>query len=140
MIPEWTLFGEKCGELGIPVEIHIADPSAFFTPLDKFNERYDELGSHPDWSFFGDEYPSKEEILDARNRVIEKHPNTIFIGAHFGALPENLQVVGEWLDKYPNFYVDIDARISELGRQPYTARRFFHKIPRPDFIWNRYTL
>jgi len=123
MDPIWA----KCGELGIPVEIHIADPSAFFTPLDKHNERYDELGSHPDWSFFGDYYPSKEEILEARNRVIKKHPNTIFIGAHFGALPENLQVVGEWLDTYPNFYVDIDARISELGRQPYTARRFFLK-------------
>ncbi len=51
--PIWA----KCAELGIPVEIHIADPSAFFIPLDKFNERYDELGSHPDWSFFGDEYP-----------------------------------------------------------------------------------
>lgn len=123
MDPIWA----KCGELGIPVEIHIADPSAFFTPLDKYNERYDELGSHPDWSFFGDDYPSKEELLDARNRVIKKHPNTIFIGAHFGALPENLQVVGKWLDTYPNFYVDIDARISELGRQPYTARRFFLK-------------
>lgn len=123
MDPIWA----KCGELGIPVEMHIADPSAFFTPLDKYNERYDELGSHPDWSFFGDHYPSKEEVLDARNRVIKKHPNTIFIGAHFGALPENLKVVGEWLDTYPNFYVDIDARISELGRQPYTARRFFLK-------------
>ena len=25
----------------------------------------------------------------------------------------------------PNFYVDISARISELGRQPYSSRRFF---------------
>jgi predicted TIM-barrel fold metal-dependent hydrolase len=29
------------------------------------------------------------------------------------------------LDSAPNFYVDISARIGELGRQPYTARRFF---------------
>src|SRR5690606_13291075 len=36
-------------------------------------------------------------------------------------------VVGTWLDAYPNFYVDIDARISELGRQPYTARDFMIK-------------
>ncbi len=118
---------EKCGELGIPVEIHVSDPKAFFTPVDEYNERYDELGQHPDWSFYGEVYPSKEEILAARNRVIERHPNTIFIGAHFGNLPEELEVVGKWLDTYPNFYVDIDARISELGRQPYTARRFFIK-------------
>jgi predicted TIM-barrel fold metal-dependent hydrolase len=121
--PIWS----KCGELGIPVEIHVSDPKAFFTPIDKYNERYDELGSHPDWSFDGDEFPTKTEILDARNSVIKRHPNTIFIGAHFGNLPEDLNVVGEWLDTYPNFYVDIDARISELGRQPYTARRFFLK-------------
>jgi len=121
--PIWA----KCGELGIPVEIHVSDPKAFHTPLDEYNERYDELGPRPDWSFFKDEYPSKESILEARNRVIEKHPNTIFIGAHFGNLPEELDVVGKWLDTYPNFYVDIDARISELGRQPYTARKFFIK-------------
>jgi len=121
--PIWA----KCGELGIPVEIHVTDPKAFFTPIDKNNERYDELGNHPDWSYSSDGFPTKNEILDARNRVIKKHPKTIFIGAHFGNLPENLTVVGEWLDTYPNFYVDIDARISELGRQPYTARRFFIK-------------
>jgi len=121
--PIWA----KCGELGIPVMIHVSDPKAFFTPVDRYNERYDELGAHPNWSFYGDEFPSKEEILAARNRVIARHPDTIFIGAHFGNLPEDLGQVAIWLQKYPNFYVDIDARISELGRQPYTARRFFIK-------------
>lgn len=121
--PIWA----KCAELGIPVEMHVSDPKAFFTPIDQYNERYDELGQNPEWSFYGEAYPSKMEILEARNRVIEKHPNTIFIGAHFGNLPEDLAAVGGWLDSYPNFYVDIDARISELGRQPYTARKFFIK-------------
>jgi predicted TIM-barrel fold metal-dependent hydrolase len=118
---------EKCGELGIPVMIHVSDPKAFFTPLDRYNERYDELVGHPDWLFYGGDYPSKEEILAQRNRVIARHPKTIFIGAHMGNLPEELQQVANWLDVYPNFYVDIDARISELGRQPYTARQFFIK-------------
>ena len=121
--PIWA----KCGELGIPVMIHVSDPKAFFTPVDKYNERYDELGAHPDWAFYGDEFPEKDVILAQRNRMIEKHPNTIFIGAHVGNLPEELHKVGEWLETYPNFYVDIDARISELGRQPYTARKFLLK-------------
>jgi predicted TIM-barrel fold metal-dependent hydrolase len=121
--PLWA----KCGELGIPVEIHVSDPNAFFTPIDQFNERYDELAAHPDWSFYGPQYPPKEEILAQRNRVIARHPKTVFIGAHMGNLPENLQRVGEWLERYPNFYVDIDARINELGRQPYTARKFLIK-------------
>jgi predicted TIM-barrel fold metal-dependent hydrolase len=118
--PIWA----KCGELKIPVMIHVSDPKAFFTPVDRHNERYDELGAHPNWSFYGDEFPSKEEILAQRNRVIARHPNTIFIGAHMGTLPEELHIVANWLDLYPNFYVDIDARISDLGRQPYTTRKF----------------
>lgn len=119
--PIWA----KCGELGIPVMIHVSDPKAFHSgPIDQFNERYDELAHNPNWSFYGHEYPSKEDILNQRNRVIAKHPNTIFIGAHMGNLPEDLGQVAMWLEKYQNFYVDVSARISELGRQPYTARKF----------------
>ncbi len=116
---------EKCAELGIPVMMHVSDPKAFHAgPIDRYNERYDELHQHPDWSFYGSEFPSKDEILEQRNRVFAKHPNTIFIGAHVGNLPEELGRVAMWLEQYPNFYIDINARISELGRQPYTARRF----------------
>ena len=122
--PIWA----KCAELGIPVMIHTTDPKAFHSgSIDRYNERYDELCMHPDWSFYGDEFPRKDEILEQRNRVIARHPNTIFIGAHVGNLPEELGRVSIWLEKYPNFYVDINARISELGRQPYTARRFMIK-------------
>lgn len=121
--PIWA----KCGELRIPVMIHVTDPVAFFTLLDKYNERYDELQAHPDWLFYGPQFPSKNEILAQRNRVIARHPQTIFVGAHVANLPEDLGAVAQWLDTYPNLYVDIDARISELGRQPYTARKFFIK-------------
>ena len=65
--------------------------------------------------------------MEQRNRMIAKHPNTNFIGAHVGGMSENLELAGEWLDKYPNLYYDTSARIHEMGRQPYTARRFFIK-------------
>lgn len=115
---------EKAGELGLPVLMHISDPKAFFDPIDRFNERYDELGQHPDWSFHGEQFPSKEQLLRERNHVFSKHPNTIFISTHMANLPEDLSKVAAWLDQYPNMYVDIAARISDIGRQPYTARRF----------------
>ncbi len=121
--PIWA----KCGELGIPVIIHTSDPKAFFTPVDRYNERYDELGAHPHWSFYGDEFPDKEELISQRNRVFEKHKNTIFIATHMANLPEELGRVSMWLEKYPNMYTDINARISELGRQPYTTRKFMIK-------------
>lgn len=121
--PVW----EMCAKYDRPVVIHVADPAAFFTPLDRFNERWHELGAHPNWLFHGEKFPSRDEILMQRNRVIARHSKTTFICAHFANNPEDLAAVGRWLDSYPNMYVDIDARISELGRQPYTARRFFIK-------------
>jgi len=121
--PVW----EMCAKHKRPVVIHIADPAAFFTPLDRFNERWHELNKNPGWLFFGEKFPKRQDLLDQLHRVIAKHPKTTFINTHFGNNAEDLAAVGEKLDKYPNMYVDIDARISELGRQPYTARKFFLK-------------
>jgi len=120
--PIWT----KCGELKIPIEIHVGDPAAFFTPLDKNNERYEELQDHPDWLFYPG-YPPLETILAQLINVVARHPRTTFIGAHVGCYAEDLKWVSERLDKYSNFFVSIDARISELGRQPYAARKFLIK-------------
>ncbi len=123
--PRWDPIWAACGELGLPVIIHSADPVAFFEPIDERNERWEELHRHPDWSFHGDQFPSHDELLAARNRVIARHPKTTFIGAHMANYPENLAVVGQWLDRYPNLVIEISSRIAELGRQPYTARQFF---------------
>jgi predicted TIM-barrel fold metal-dependent hydrolase len=121
--PMW----DTCGQLNMPVAIHVSDPVAFFTPTDRFNERYEELSNHPDWSFYGQDFPSNAELLEARNRVIARHPKTQFIVLHVGNFSENLANVGENLDRLPNMHVDIAARIGELGRQPRTARAFFEK-------------
>jgi predicted TIM-barrel fold metal-dependent hydrolase len=121
--PVW----EMCAKHRKPVVIHIADPAAFFTPLDRFNERWHELNANPGWLFYGDQFQPRQDLLDQLHRVIAKHPKTTFINTHFGNNAEDLAAVAENLDKYPNMYVDFDARISELGRQPYTARRFFLK-------------
>jgi predicted TIM-barrel fold metal-dependent hydrolase len=118
---------ECCAKHKKPVIIHIADPAAFFTPLDRFNERWHELNSNPHWLFYGPQFPSRQELLDQLHRVIAKHPQTTFINTHFGNNAEDLVSVADKLDRYPNMYIDIDARISELGRQPYTARKFFLK-------------
>ncbi len=123
--PRFDPMWHAASELGFPVFIHVADPDAFFVPTDRFNERWEELGNHPDWSFHGRDYPPKAELLAARNRVIAKHPNTTFVGLHVGNRPENLDEVSSWLDAYPNLHVEIGARLGELGRQPRRARKFF---------------
>ena len=115
---------DKAAELRVPVMFHTADPDAFFLPIDATNERYEELAAHPDWSFHGSQY-SKEELLRQRDRVFARHPNTTFVGAHVAGSSENLARAAHVLDSFPNVYVDISARASELGRQPFTAREFF---------------
>jgi predicted TIM-barrel fold metal-dependent hydrolase len=125
--PKLDPIWEMCAKHNRPVVIHVADPAAFFTPLDRFNERWHELNANPGWLFFGDKFPKRQDLLDQLLRVIAKHPKTTFINTHFGNNAEDLAAVAKQLDKNPNMYVDFDARISELGRQPFTARKFFLK-------------
>jgi predicted TIM-barrel fold metal-dependent hydrolase len=125
--PRFDPMWDACGQLNMPVAIHVSDPIAFFTPTDRFNERYEELSNHPDWSFHGHDFPSNAELIEARNRVIARHPKTRFIVLHVGNYAENLGNVAENMDRFENMNVDIAARIGELGRQPRTSRAFFDK-------------
>lgn len=119
--PVW----QTAAELELPILIHLADPVAFFDPLDATNERFEELCENPDWHFYGEGRYTFEQLMEYQERMIAENPETTFIVAHFGSYSENLAQVGRWLDAYPNMNVDIAMRISELGRQPYTSRKFF---------------
>lgn len=119
--PLWA----TAGELNLPVVIHVADPVAFFDPLDATNERWEELQVNPDWQFPSPPFPAFMTILNDLADLVARHPQTTFVGAHVGCYAENLAWVAQLMDRCPNFYVDISARIAELGRQPYSARRFF---------------
>jgi len=71
--PMW----DACGQLNLPVAIHISDPIAFFTPTDRFNERYEELKNHPDWSFYGQDFPSNAELIAARSEAWFSMPSRL---------------------------------------------------------------
>ena len=118
---------DACGALQMPVAIHVSDPEAFFLPTDRYNERFEELSNHPDWSFHGKDFPSNADLLEARNRVLARHPKTQFILLHVGNDAENLPYVSECLDRFPNTSVELGARIGELGRQPRMSKRFFDR-------------
>jgi predicted TIM-barrel fold metal-dependent hydrolase len=125
--PRFDGMWETCGSLGMPVAIHVSDPEAFFLPIDRFNERFEELNNHPDWSFHGRDFPTNAELLEARNRVLARHPKTQFIVLHVGNDAENLPYVGNCMDRFPNMHVELGARIGELGRQPRMSGKFFEK-------------
>jgi len=115
---------DKACELGIPIMFHAADPFAFFEPIDRFNERYEELSAHPDWAYAGSVY-SKYDLMEQRNCVFAHHPETRFVGAHIGECVEDLAFASRMLEAFPNVFVDISARTSELRRPSYTARQSF---------------
>lgn len=120
--PMW----EAAAARSMPIAIHTSDPEAFFLPIDRFNERYEELNAHPDWSFFGKDFPSNRELQEARRRVMRRHPRTQFVCLHV-ADAEDLPYVSECMDEHSNMYVDIAARIGELGRQPRASRKFLER-------------
>lgn len=107
---------DACGRLGLIVAWHVADPVAFFKPVTPDNERYDELKMAPDWSFYGKDYPSHDDLLAARDRVIRRHPKTVFLLIHLANYPENIDYVSKLLDENPNVFVDTSARVPEIGR------------------------
>jgi predicted TIM-barrel fold metal-dependent hydrolase len=120
--PVWA----KCGELGIPVLIHAADPKQFWDPIDKNNERWLELKLHPTRRHDTDTV-KWETIIKEQHNIFRKHPKTKFINAHLGWYGNDLKKLGGLMDQFPNMYTEIGAVIAELGRQPRAAKAFLTK-------------
>lgn len=120
--PVWA----KCGELGIPVLIHTADPKSFWDPLDRYNERWLELKLNPGRKR-GEKDFQWQQLLDQQHNVFRRHPKTKFINAHMGWYPNDLRRLDSLMTALPNIYVEIGAVIAELGRQPRASRKFFEK-------------
>ena len=116
---------EAAGRLNFPVSIHVADPVAFFKPATPDNERRRELLVHPDWSFYGPQFPSFDELLSEFRAIVKKHPGTTFVGVHFGNDAEDPAFVAKMLDEFPNYCIDVAARVPEFGRHDAAKMREF---------------
>lgn len=121
--PIWA----KCGELGIPVIIHTADPKSFWDPLDRYNERWLELKTHAGRKRSNNDPVPFDSLMKEQHAVFARHPKTKFINAHMGWYPNDLRKLDSLMTRFPNMYVEIGAVIAELGRQPRAARQFFVK-------------
>jgi predicted TIM-barrel fold metal-dependent hydrolase len=123
--PELDPIWETCARLNVPVLIHIAEPPAFFDPLDYKNERWLELSLFPERRH--QDGVRFEQLMTERNNMVRKHPNTRFILAHFGWHANDLARAGKLLDENPNVYYDVAAVLYDFGRQPRAAHDFFVK-------------
>jgi predicted TIM-barrel fold metal-dependent hydrolase len=118
--PVWR----RCAELRIPVLIHTGEPSPFWLPWDRFNERWLELAEFPDRRREDPRFASFEQTMGEQHSLFRRHPGTTFISAHLGWLGNDLGRLGRLLDELPNVNVELGAVLAELGRQPRTAREF----------------
>ncbi|MCX6218744.1 amidohydrolase family protein [Spirosoma sp.] len=121
--PIWA----KCGELGIPVLIHTADPKPFWDPMDRYNERWLELKLHGGRKRSPNDPVPWDKLIAEQHNVFRKHPKTTFIAAHMGWYPNDLNKLDSLMTIFPNMNVEIGAVIAELGRQPRASRKFFEK-------------
>lgn len=122
--PRLDAFWEKCAELNLPANVHIADhPSSWQAP-NVYQERT------PVFQQFN-QYESKglgyEELLANLPNLLKKHPNTKFIACHLANLGNDLERLGKLLDDHTNLNLDISARDYEVGRQPRAAAKFLGK-------------
>jgi predicted TIM-barrel fold metal-dependent hydrolase len=123
--PELDPIWDTCAQQNVPVLIHVAEPQAFFEPLDYTNERWLELATHPDRRH--QDGVRFEELMTERNTMIRRHPRTKFILAHFGWHGNDLTRAGKLLDANANVYFDVAAVLYDFGRQPRAAHDFFLK-------------
>lgn len=122
--PRLDAFWEKCAELKIPANVHIADHPSCWKPLDVYQER---TPDYQHFNLYGKDVSSWEELIAMRDRTLAKHPRTRFIACHLGNQGHDLNSLAKTLDRYPNLYVDISARDYEVGRAPRAAAKFLSR-------------
>ncbi len=116
---------EKCAELGMPVNIHIADPYWMYLPMDGKN---DGLMNTYKWRL--DNQPDivgHEGMLEILERGVKRHPRTIFVACHFANCSYDLGRLGKLFERYPNLYADISARYAETAAIPRFVGQFYEK-------------
>ncbi|HGY54189.1 MAG TPA: amidohydrolase [Caldithrix abyssi] len=113
---------EKCAELNMPVNIHVAEPKWMYEPMDSTND-----GLMNAYTWRVDVKPGvvdHEGMIAVLERALKRHPQTTFIACHFANCSYDLNKLGRLLDKYPNLYADIAARYAETAPIPRFVKKF----------------
>jgi len=111
--------------------LHTGEPKACWLPLDPASPHYEYYKGHPQWHMYKrTDFPSHDELIASRDRVLEKHPGLRMVGAHLGSLEYDVAEVAARLDRFPNFAVDTGERLLDLALQDREkVRAFFAAYP-----------
>jgi predicted TIM-barrel fold metal-dependent hydrolase len=121
--PRVGLLLDRCADLGLPVNIHVADPIWMYQKMDETN---DGMMNAVEWRL--DDKPGIVDhagMIDILERAVRAHPRTTFVACHFANLDYDLAHLGELLDRLPNLYADIAARYAETAVIPRFAAQFY---------------
>ncbi len=98
---------------------HVADPDSAWAPPDPSSPDYSYYQENPFWYMYGKPDPaSKQQILKARDHILEQNPGLRVVGAHLGSMESDFPLLAQHLDRYPNFAVDMAARMAYLAKLP----------------------
>lgn len=117
---------KRCGELGIPISIHVADPYWMYLPIDKHN---DGLMNAATWKIdtSQENILTHEQLIGTLEGAVKNNPGTTFIACHFANCSYDLEILGSLFEKYPNLYADISARYAETAPVPRYTKAFYEK-------------
>jgi predicted TIM-barrel fold metal-dependent hydrolase len=117
---------KRCGELHMPISIHVAEDAWMYQPADSTN---DGLMNAATWKVD----MAKKGILDhdqlitTLEHAVKDNPNTTFIACHLANACSDLSQLSRLFDKYANLYADIAARYAELAPIPRYVHQFLEK-------------
>jgi predicted TIM-barrel fold metal-dependent hydrolase len=117
---------KRCGELGMPINIHVADPYWMYLPMDKHN---DGLMNAFTWKIdtSDENLLMHQELIITLENAVKQNPGTTFIACHLANCSHNLEILGKLFDKYENLYADISARYAEIAPVPRRTKAFLQK-------------
>jgi predicted TIM-barrel fold metal-dependent hydrolase len=124
--PRMKLLFDKCAQLNMPINIHVADPIWMYEKMDSTN---DGLMNALEWKIDLTKpgIIGFDDLIQTLENAVKNNPKTTFIACHFANLNHDLSRLGELLDKYPNLYVDIAARYAESATIPRYMKTFYEK-------------
>ena len=124
--PELRPLLKKCGELNMPINIHVADPYWMYEKMDSTN---DGLMNAYDWKIDLSEKDilTHTQLIKTLENAVKENPQTTFIACHFANCSYDLNILGHLLDTYPNLWADISARYAETSPIPRYMYSFYKK-------------
>jgi predicted TIM-barrel fold metal-dependent hydrolase len=117
---------------GVPVLGHQGEPRNAWLPLEEMTIRGDReyFAEHPQYHMLGKkDWPSYEEQIAARDRMLAKHADLRFVAVHLASLEYDVDRIAAFLRRFPDASVDLAARMPHLqlqaSRDRDKVRRFF---------------